>query len=117
MSNGFTTTTLSATGVNSTASIKILSPTYGGKNTAGYLQPSIGVNISGTVNTGVQWSGDDYTVAGYTDAAANWYPFTGMTGLSAAASGTIGAAMTMVRLTNTSGTTGTGTISVCQQGN
>lgn len=114
---GWTTQTNSVTGVGNTPSVKILSPTYSGLHLGGFLQPTIGVNVSGSVTATAQWSGDDWTVPGYSDATANWFPFTTMTSLTAAASATIGAAMTMVRVSNAAGSTGTTTISVCQQSN
>ena len=109
--------TYSVTGVGVSPSIKIISPVYSGMRAGGFVQPALGIAIIGTVTTNVQWSGDDYTAPGYSDATANWFPFTNMQGLSAAASATIGAAMTMVRLNNQGGTSGTATISVCQLGN
>ena len=113
------TQTLTATGV--TPSVKILSLTYVGRATTtgsstNAILPSIGVNVTGTVTYTVQWSGDDYTAPGYSDASANWFPFTGMAGLTSSSSATIGAAMTMVRL-NATISSGTATFSVCQQGN
>lgn len=103
--NGFQTKIVSQTGTGSAGPIIMVAP-----GQAGTLQPAIGLAISGTVNATVQWSGDDPQNYG----TATWFPFTNLDGITATTAGTVGAAMTMLRITVNSGS-GTATMMVCQQ--
>ena len=88
-----------------------------GTNAVGYSAPYIcdtfinpgnygtGIEISGSVTTGLEGSMTDLTPAW--DLANNspvWYPISGFSGVTINTQGTITGPFTMIRLTNTSGT-------------
>ena len=70
--------------------------------------PSILVNVSSGANLtyNIEVTGDDPTVTGYNPATGNWFPFQGLSALTASQVGSLGALVSQVRLNITSYTSG-----------
>jgi hypothetical protein len=110
------TNTAVLSSVTTSTPFQIFPPAGQGLFGPGYMLPFIGVNLSsGAVLTyNVEVTGDDVANVGYVAANGNWFGFTNLTGLSASAVGTLGAAVRAVRLNVTAYTSGTATIQMCQ---
>lgn len=114
---GFSLNTASLSATGSTTCVPVISVINIKTATAPWLQPGILVSLSsGAVLTySVEVTGDDVLRSGYNAATGTWSPFTNMAALTTSASGTLGAAVTCIRLTVSAYTSGTATIQVVQQ--
>ena len=109
------TQSLSATGT--TTPVPIVSVINTRTAAAPWLQPAILVSLSSgaSLTYTVEVTADDVLNSSYNAATGNWVPFTNMSALTASGTGTVGAAITAVRLHVTAYTSGTATIQVSQQ--
>lgn len=120
MQPGIWTDTSSLTGIGATKPVQILRARNTGALGAsfgnGLFQPGILVMLSpaASLTYSIEVTGDDLDVAGYDPSAGNWAPFSGMGNLTASASGTLGAAVTAIRLHVTSYLSGTATFQFIQ---
>ena len=80
------------------------------------LQPGIIAIAStgATLTYNIEVTGDDLDAAGYSAATGNWAPLNGMSGLTATAVNTLGAAVTAIRARVTAYTSGTLTFQFIQ---
>lgn len=74
-----------------------------------FMLPNILCTLSNGANLTftVQQTGDNITAPGYSAAAGNWQPVTGLSGLTASANGPLGACVTGLRVTVTGYVSGT----------
>jgi hypothetical protein len=79
-----------------------------------YLAPSILCLVSpgASLTYSIEVTGDAITAAGYSAASGNWFPFTGMAGLTASANATLGAYVTGIRARISTYASGTLTMQV-----
>lgn len=96
--------------------IVIEPPRQSGFWSGGYLQPGIIVTLSSgaSLTYNVEVTGDDVQLPNYVEANGLWVPFTGMSGLTASAVATLGAAVRAMRLNLTGYVSGTATFQVVQ---
>lgn len=96
--------------------IVVLPPMQGGRFSSGYILPGILAFVSsgGSLTYNVEVTGDDTELQAYNAALGNWQPFTGMSGLTANASATLGAAVRALRLNCTAYASGSVTLQVIQ---
>ena len=94
----------------------VFPPDTTGYWSSGYLQPGILAILSSgaSMTYNIEVTGDDPTVAGWKNSTANWIPFTNMSGLTASATGTLGAMVTAIRANVTAYTSGTLTFQFIQ---
>jgi hypothetical protein len=111
------TVVLTATGV--TAPIRFTSPTrnsFNGQVINGTVMlPGILVSLSAgaSITYSVEVTGDDLDLPGYSAASGVWSTFTGMGALTASGTGSLGAAVTAIRL-NATIVSGTATLQFVQ---
>lgn len=113
---GFSLSTQSLTAVGVTTPVPVIPLVNFKTSSAPWLQPGIIVNVSSgaSLTYSVEVTGDDVLQNGYNPATGNWAPFTNMSGQTISAAGTLGAAVTAVRLHVTAYTSGTATIQFVQ---
>jgi hypothetical protein len=114
---GYSTATQSLSAVGTTTPTPVVSLVNKTEASPPWLQPAIIVNLTSgaSLTYSVEVTGDDVLFPGYNPATGNWAPFTNMSGLTASATGTLGAAVTAVRLHVTAYSSGTATLQFVQQ--
>jgi hypothetical protein len=109
--SGWRTDTQIVTASGAQAPIPVFAPNSAANWTGGFLQPAILVLVSSgaSLTYNIEVTGDIVLTNGYVPANGIWVPFTGMSGLTATAVGTLGASVQGIRLNVTA--YGSGTVS------
>jgi hypothetical protein len=96
--------------------IVIVPPAQSGPFSQGWLAPGILAFVSsgGSLTYNVEVTGDDTQLQSYNAALGNWQPFTGMSGLTANATATLGAAVRAMRLNCTAYVSGSVLLQIVQ---
>ena len=103
--------------VGSTVPVRIIGEYDNGTpRAARILQPGIIAIVSSgaTLTYNIEVTGDDLDATGYSAATGNWAPLNGMSGVTATAVNTLGAAVTAIRARVTAYTSGTLTFQFIQ---
>lgn len=120
MQPGLTAYTVVVSSQAASLPTRFISPTRNSPNAQNAFSvlvlPGILVTLSAgaSLTYNVEVTGDDLDQPGYNPASGTWAVFTGMGGLTASGTGSLGAAVTAVRLNVTSYSSGSATLQFVQ---